>query len=87
MEEGVREDHHSVVVIHQPRVVVLLNGSPVNADGGFGGDGMQYEFTVEDGVQAVYRLIQLPAGGAGGEAGGVDAASEGGWRWRAGGRE
>ena len=60
VEEGVREDHHSIVVVHTPHLTVLVDGRPVGTDGGFGADGLTHSFDVEAAVRATYTLTPAP---------------------------
>ena len=56
-EEGVTESQHSVVVIHSPELVVLVDGKPVEVQGGFGAaEDLTYTFGIEPEVTATYTL-------------------------------
>ena len=56
-EEGVSEAQHSVVIIHTPALIVLVDGRPVEAQGGFGAaEDLTFAFAIEPGVTATYTL-------------------------------
>ena len=56
-EEGVTESQHSVVVIHTPQTTVLVDGKPVEVQGGFGAaEDLTYTFNIEPQLAATYTL-------------------------------
>ena len=56
-EEGIAEHQHSIVVIHTPQMVVLVDGRPVEVRGGFGAaDDLTYSFYIEPELAATYTL-------------------------------
>ena len=66
-EEGVSESQHSVVIVHTPQMVVLVDGRPVDVHGGFGAaDDLTYTFNIEPDLTATYTLtphtVQAAAG-------------------------
>ena len=66
-EEGISESHHSIVVVHTPQTVVLVDGRPVATHGGFGAaENLTYTFGIEEQLSATYTLtpysVQAAAG-------------------------
>ena len=67
-EEGISESAHSIVIIHTPQMVVLVDGKPCSeVIGGFGsGEDLSYTFPVETTLSATYTLTPHTAQSAAG---------------------